>query len=51
MPNLAVHISALEEMHKVAEGDVVKLAGPTVLFSRIDEIEIPDLNNAETDVT
>ena len=44
-PYLAGHISKLEEMYKVAEGD---LASPTVLFYRIDEIEILELNDAKT---
>ena len=41
MPDLEGHISELEEIHKVAEGELVELAHPTVLFSRIDELEIP----------
>ena len=36
-------------MHKVAEGEIFGLARPTVIFSRIDELEIPELNDAETD--
>ena len=47
-PNLEGHISELEGMHKVSEGELFKLAQPTVIFSRIDEIEIPEINNAET---
>ena len=45
------HISKLEEMHEVAEGELVKIARPTVLFSRINELEIPDLDNVKTDLT
>ena len=35
-------------MHEVAEGELVKLAQPTVLFSRIDELELPKFNDAKT---
>ena len=35
-PDLEVHISELEEMHKVSEGELVELARSTVIFSRID---------------
>ena len=37
-------------MHKVAEGKLVKIARPMVLFSRIDELKLPELDNAETDL-
>ena len=37
-------------MHEVAEVDLVKIARSTVMFSRIDEIEIPDLADAKTDL-
>ena len=36
-------------MHEVEEGELVELARPTVLFSRIDELEIPELDDAKTD--
>ena len=36
-------------MHKVVEGKLVKLAQPTLIFSHIDELEIPELDDAETD--
>ena len=36
-------------MHEVAEGDLAELARSTVLFSRINKLEIPELDNAETD--
>ena len=49
-PDLAVHISELEEMHEVVEVDIVELARPTVLFSRIDDIKIPELNNSKTNL-
>ena len=48
MPDLAGHISELEEMHKVAEGKIDAIAQPKMLFSHIDELEIPELNNADT---
>ena len=47
-PELARHISELEEIHEVPEGGLVELAQPTVLFSCIDELKIPDLNDAKT---
>ena len=36
-------------MHKVAEVNLVKLARPKVLFSIIDELKIPELDNTKTD--
>ena len=48
-PYLAGHISELEVMHEVAEGELVELARPTVLLSRIKELEIPELDDAKTD--
>ena len=47
--DLEGHISELEEMHEVAEGKLVDLAQPTMILSRIDEIELPELDNAETE--
>ena len=35
-------------MHEVAEGKLVKIAWPTVLFILIDELKIPELDDAET---
>ena len=49
-PDLEGHISELEEMHEVAEGDLVELARPMVLFSLIDELKLPELDNAKTDL-
>ena len=49
MPDLAGHISELEEMHKVVEGKLVRLAQPTLLFSCIDNLETPELNYVETE--
>ena len=48
MPDLEGHISELEEMHEVVESNLVKLARPTVLFSSIDEIKLPEINDAKT---
>ena len=48
-PDLAGHISKLEEMHEVAESKLVELTQPTVIFSRIDKLELPELDDAETD--
>ena len=39
----------MEEIHEVAEGEVVKLARPTVIFSCINKLELLDIDNAETD--
>ena len=47
-PYLTGHFSELEEMHEVPEGDVVEIARPPVLFSRINELEIPELDDANT---
>ena len=47
-PDLEGHISELEEMHEVSEGELVELARPTVLFSRINELELPELDNSKT---
>ena len=46
--DLAGHISELEEMHKVAEGDIMGIARPTVLLSRPNKLKIPELDNAKT---
>ena len=51
MPDLAGHISELVKMHEVAEGELDAITQPIVLFSCIDEIKIPDLENSETDTT
>ena len=40
----------MEEMHQVAEGELNTIARPAVLFSRIDELEIPGLDDAETNL-
>ena len=37
--DLAAHISKLEGIHEVAEGKLVELARPTVLFYCIDELK------------
>ena len=50
-PDLAVHSRKIEEMHNIAKGELVKLAQPTVFYSRINEIEIPEISNAKTDPT
>ena len=46
--DLAEHIIELEEMHEVAEGELEKISRPMVIFSHTNEIEIPELTNAET---
>ena len=45
----AGHIISLEEMHEVTEGKLIKIAQPKVLFSRIDKLKIPQLENSMTD--
>ena len=47
-PDLELHISELEEMYEVAERKLVELAQPTVLFSYIGELKLPELDDAET---
>ena len=44
----AGHISELEKMHEVTESKLVELARPTVIFSCIDKIELPELDDADT---
>ena len=36
-------------MHEVADSKIIKLTRTTVLFYRIDEIKLTELNDAETD--
>ena len=36
-------------MHEVAEGDLVAIKQPAVLFSHINALEITELDNAKTD--
>ena len=48
-PDLKGNISELKEMHEVTDGDLVKLAQPTVIFSCIDKLEIIYLDDAKTD--
>ena len=47
-PDITRHIRELDEIHEVAESELVKLAQQTVLFSHIDELELPELSDAET---
>ena len=35
-------------MHDVMEGELDAIEQPTVLFSRIDKIELPELANSDT---
>ena len=48
-PDLKGHISELEEMHEVAESDLVKLTLTTFISSCIGELEFPEPEDAETD--
>ena len=48
--DLSGHIIKLEEMYEVVERELVKLAQPTVIFYRIDKLELPELDDAETDL-
>ena len=47
-PDLAGHIIELEEMYEVVESKIFELTRPMVLFSRIDKLELPDLDDAKT---
>ena len=47
-PDLAGHISELEEIHEVVESKLVKIEHPTVIFSHSDKLELPELNDAKT---
>ena len=47
-PYLAGQTRKLEEMHKVAGSKLIKLAQSTVLFYRIDELKLPERNDAKT---
>ena len=46
--DLEGHINELEEMHEVVESELVKLTRLTVIFFCIDELELPELDDAET---
>ena len=48
-PDLKGHTRKLEKMHKVSEGEINAIVRPTVLFSHIDEIKIPELADADAD--
>ena len=48
-PDLAGHISKMGGgKHAVIENKLVELARPTVIFYRIDELKIPELDDAKT---
>ena len=47
--DLAGHIIELEAIHEVSEGELNGIARPTVLFYHTDDLEIPELADAETD--
>ena len=46
--DLVVHISKLEAMHEVLEGELNVIAQPKMLLSHTNELEIPELADAET---
>ena len=48
-PDLVGHISTLEGMHGIAEGNLEAITLRRVLFSHTDKIKIPDLTKADTD--
>ena len=48
-PGLVGHIGKLETTKEVSEGELDTIARPTVLLSHTDELEIPELADAETD--
>ena len=47
--DLTGHVSKMEAIHEVLEGELDAITRPTVLFSHTNELEIPDLADAETD--
>ena len=49
-PDLAGNTSELEEIHKVVEAKLVKLAQPTVFFSRMDGPKIIEFDDADNDL-
>ena len=46
--DLVVHISKLEAMHEVSEGELDAIARLTVILSHTDELKILELADAET---
>ena len=42
------HITKLEMIHKISEGDINAIVRPTVLFSHTNELKTPDLVDADT---
>ena len=46
--DLEGHMGELEMMHEVLEGEIDAIVRPTVLFSHTDELEIPELAEADT---
>ena len=48
--DLEGHISKLEIMHEVLEGDIDAIFRPMSLFSHTDKLEITSLTSAETDL-
>ena len=49
-PDLEGHTSELDEMYEVAESELVALTAPTVLFSCIESLELPELEDSENDL-
>ena len=48
-PDLEGHISKLETMYKVSEGEIDAIVRPTVIFYHTKQLGILELANAETD--
>ena len=49
--DLAGHIIYLEMIQEVSEGEINTIVQPMVFFSHTNELEIPELANADTDPT
>ena len=49
-PNLVGHISKLEMMHEVLEGNIDAIFQTTVLFSHTDKLKISEFADADTDL-
>ena len=50
-PDLARHISKLEKIHGILIEEINTIIRPTVLFTHTNRIEIPDLAEANTNLT
>ena len=49
-PDLAGHISELEAMHKVSDGEIDAITEPTVILSHTYKLKMLELANVKTDL-